>query len=94
MEELFNGSFDTFFSGDVDDDFNPLVMLEEDNDRYWVSTAQVKEIESQGNPECPKATNWKSTNIEELKNMSVIIDQAQQQTFFQGRTEIDILEKG
>ena len=47
-----------------------------------------------GPPECPKATDWKNTNIEELKDMSVTIDQARQQIFYQGRTEIDILEKG
>ena len=57
IEALFNRSFDPFFSGDVDDDFDPLVTSEEDDDGYWVSTAQVKEIESQGNPKCPKATD-------------------------------------
>ena len=84
MEELFNGSFDPFFSSDGDEDFDPLVTSEEDDDDgYWVSTAQAKEMESQEPPECPKATDWKNTNIEELKDMSVTIDQARQQIFYQ-----------
>ena len=34
IEELFNGSIDLFFSGDVDDDFDSFVMLENDDDGY------------------------------------------------------------
>ena len=47
-----------------------------------------------GPPEYPKATDWKNTNIEELKDMLVTIDQARQQIFYQVRKEIEILEKG
>ena len=52
-EELFNVSFDPFFSGDADDNFYFLVKVEDD-DGYWVSTTQVKEMDHKKTPNVQK----------------------------------------
>ena len=91
-ESIFDQSFDPHFSGGIDDDFFDPLVTTKDDDGYWVSVEQVKEA-AQGSTDGPQATDWKNVNPEEMKYMSVTVDQARQQLFYQARTEIDILEK-
>ena len=90
-----DGGFNPFFQqGEVDLEFDPMVGNDDEEDDYWLSEQQDKEMRRQ-NDDTPKAHEWNDVPMEELKQMSVTIDRARKQVFNQAKTEIiDILQKG
>ena len=92
-----DGGFNPFFQeGEVDLEFDPMVgtARDDEEDGYWLSEQQEKEMRKQTD-DTPKANEWKNVPQDEIKHMSVTIDQARKQVFNQAKTEIiDILQKG
>lgn len=89
-------SFDPFFLDDEDDDVNPLIPRYDEvvvDDGYLFSVEQEEEM-SRHLRECPKATEWDDMPLDELNDVTVIIDRARKQDFNQAKSEIDILQKG
>ena len=87
--------FESFFANEVDDDFDPLLPLEEDDDGYWIS--KIQEEESLRPPSSGKilqATEWNDVPLDELKNITVTLDRAKHQLFNQGKSKIGTLKKG
>ena len=69
-----DGGFNPFFQhGEVDLEFDPMVGNEDEEDDYWLSEQQDKEMRKQ-NDDTPKAHEWNDVPMEELKDMDVTID--------------------
>ena len=90
-----DGGFNPFFQqGEVDLEFDPMVGNDDEEDDYWLSEQQDKEMRRQTD-DTPKADEWENVPTDELKDMDVTIDRAREQVFNQAKTEIiDILQKG
>ena len=89
-----DGGFNPFFQqGEVDLEFDPMVGNDDEEDDYWLSEQQDKDMRKQTD-DTPKVHEWKDAPQNELKDMSVTIDRAREQVFNQAKTEIKILQEG
>ena len=94
-DDVDDEGFNPFFQqGEVDLEFDPMVGNDDEEDDYWLSEQQDKEMRKQTD-DTPKVHEWKDAQQHELKDMSVTIDRAREQVFNQAKTEIiDILQTG